>query len=74
MKVKELFEAIHPLCDPEFVVYDLSADKESKYSWVNWPNYKQEFLSNFGERVIQPQSVVFGEDNCEELFIHLVVE
>lgn len=75
MKVKELLDIIHPLCDPEIVIYDTTTDRESTYNTiVDGCDYKKEVFWDFGERTVLSRSVVVGEHNDETPFLHFAVE
>ena len=77
MKVKDLFKVVDTtICFPDITIVDdanLRSVKISKYP-QDGRTYVDVMLNQFGDRVVIPQSVVFGTDENGINYIIIEVE
>ncbi len=77
MKVKDLFEVIDTKisCPDISIIADMDSRRVKTFKYPQDDRtYVDEMLNQFGDRVVIPQSVVFGTDENEIDYIIIEVE
>lgn len=77
MKVKDLFEVIDTKisCHDISIIDDMDSRSVKTFKYPqDGRTYVDEMLNQFGDRVVIPQSVVFGTDENEIDYIIIEVE